>query len=385
MTSLTINKALTVGDTILITNDFEAQYSIVGNQITFNTAKVQLTTGDSISVTWFTNYESMQLVIDETVGGKAKYYLPFKPIASSYLWVYKNGIKMIADKDYSVTNNYMVFESITNATDAIKIIIFGANLRREACAFEITKDMFNTSGYYRYSMNSVKLATDLNYYDTSLQVTDASNLYVPQPMSNAPGVVCINGERIQYFKVTGNVLSQLRRGVLGTSIAAVHKADSYVVDASLLEKLPYSDTEERIDVISGSLSNEIPVDFLPIKSNRTNWTRDAKSTIPANFGPCDQIEVFVAGRRLHKNPMMMFDASTNSDVFVDAEFSVDGTTRVVRLTTPAPVGTRVTIFRKVGKVWYDQGSSTASNGETLLENSTPVAKFIALKTSMVPD
>lgn len=385
-TAITITKQLTTGDNILIVNDIESQYSMVGNQLTFNTNNVTLTTGDIITVTWFTNYESMELVIDETIGGKARYDLPFAPVSASYLWVYKNGSRLIADKDYHVSGSAMRFDQDTNSTDSIKIVIFGANLRREASAFEITKDMFNVSGYTRYSMNTVKLAADLNYYDTSIQVTDASNLYVPSIGYNKPGVIYVNGERIQYLKKTGNVLSQLRRGVLGTSIPEVHLVGTSVVDVSTEERLPYQDTEERIDIISDGSSMIIPVDFLPIKSSRTNWEQ---GDIPSGYGPCDQIEVFVAGRRLHKNAMWVFNpakaaTSPAADELVSAEFSVDGVNRSVRLTEPAPIGTRITIFRKTGQVWYDQGASTASNGITLLENSTPVAKFISMKTSLVP-
>ena len=386
MSTLTIRKTLNAGDIILITNNVDAQYTITGNQITFDTAKVTLTNGDLIDVSWFTNYDSMQLVVDETIGGKQRYYLPFRPISSSYLWVYVNGIRMIADKHYSVTSNFMQFEIDTNPADIVKIVIFGANLRREACAFEISKDMFNVNGFARFSMNTVKLATDLKYYATSIQVTDASNLYKPTIENNAPGMIYINGERIEYFKIVGNVISQLRRGVNGTSIPETHAKDSFVVDVSVSERLPYIDTEHRIDVISDGSTEEIPVDFIPVKSSRSNWEH---GTIPTNYGPCDHIEVFVAGRRLHKNPMMMFNSALGAtspagDVMVDAEFSVDGINPVVRLTQPAPVGTRVTIFRKVGKLWYDQGNNTASAGTTLLENSTSVAKFIAQKTSLVP-
>jgi hypothetical protein len=387
MSTLTINKALNIGDTILITNNVEAQYTISGNQVTINTTRFPLTSGDSISISWFTNYDSMQLVEDETVGGKQRYYLPFRPISSSYLWVYVNGIRMIADKHYSVTDNYMQFAIDTNSTDVVKILIFGANLRREACAFEITKDMFNVNGFARFSMNTVKLATELKYYDTSIIVTDASNLYRPTIENNAPGMIYINGERIAYFAINGNTISQLRRGTNGTSIPEIHSVDSYVVDVSVSERLPYMDTEHRIDVISDGSTEEIPVDFIPVKSTRSNWDR---GSIPANYGPCDHIEVFVAGRRLHKNPMMMFNSelgaeSPAGDTMIDAEFSVDGINPVVRLTEPAPVGTRVTIFRKVGKLWYDQGNNTASSGVTLLENSTTVAKFISQKTSLVPN
>jgi hypothetical protein len=389
--SVIINKVLNAGDKIMITNDIDAQYTVSGNEITIDPSKVVITNNDTLMVTWFTNHETMQIVIDETIGGKARYNLPFKPLAASYAWVYKNGIGLIADRDYSIVGTHLTFATNTVSSDVIKIVLFGANLRRDASAFEITKDMFNVSGFTRFSMNTVKLAQDLNYYDKTIVLTDTSDLYLPVKKYNSPGVVYINGERIQYFEINGNTLTQLRRGVLGTSIAVVHPVDSYVVDVSVNERLPYKDTEHRTDVISDGISIGIPVDFIPVKSNRI-WEQSVKfpSTIPTTHGPCDQIEVFVAGRRLRKNPMWVFNPNLGAnspagDVLLDAEFSVDGESNTIRLTELAPVGTRVTVFYKTGKIWYEQGDNTASKGLTLLENSTSVASFIARKSSLVPN
>jgi hypothetical protein len=391
--SVIISKPLVGGDRIQITNDVDAQYVVSGNQITFDTSKVSMVNGDVLDITWFANYQTMQMIIDETVGGKARYYLPFTPLATSYLWIYKNNIQVVADRDYMVVDNYITFVKDTLSTDVIKIIAFGANLRREARAFEITKDMYNFGGYTRFAKNDVKLAQDLNYYDKSIVLTDASQMHIPAKQFNVPGIVYINGERIQYFEINGNTLTQLRRGVFGTSIPEVHVIDSYVVDVSVTEKLPYVDTEYRYDVISDGTNLIIPVDFIPVKSSRTNWERGDDTIpnfIPITHGPCDHIEVFVAGRRLSKNPRMVFNpekgsTSPASDDLLLAEFSVDGTSPAIRLTDLAPVGTRVTVYRKTGKIWYEQGDNAASKGITLLDNTTSVAQFISQKSSLLPD
>ena len=65
----------------------------------------------------------------------------------------------------------------------------------------------------------VKLAKDLNYYDLQIEVTDASILAEPNAARNISGVIEIGSERIEYLQKSGNILSQLRRGYLGTSIA----------------------------------------------------------------------------------------------------------------------------------------------------------------------
>lgn len=389
LSEITISKQLIVGDSVLITNDVEAQFTINGNEITFNHNNVSVANQDIVQLSWFTNYQSMQMIISESAGGSQKYALPVRPVSADYVWVYKNSNRMLVNDDYLMTANASIeFVLNTVATDIIKIVLFGANLRRDASAFEITKDMFNVSGFTRFVVNEVKLSTALNYYDTVINVTETANLFKPTRKHNIPGVVYINGERIEYFVIDGNTLTQLRRGVFGTSIAETHLVDSSVVDVSVTERLPYQDLEYRYDIPKSAVtSTGFPVDFTPVKSVRTNWET---GSIPAPYGPCDHIEVFVAGRRLSKNPTMIYNTSVGStspagDVFVDAEFSVDGVNKFIRLTHPAPAGARILVFRKTGHVWYDQGSTTASKGVSLLENSTSVATFISQKTSLVPD
>jgi hypothetical protein len=78
-------------------------------------------------------------------------------------------------------------------------------------------------------------------------------------------------------------------------------------------------------------------------------------------------------------------SSPAADIKLEAEFSVDGITGYVRLTSALPAGTRITIITRTGKTWYDRGETTASNGVTLLENSTSIANFIAQKSTSLPE
>ena len=38
----------------------------------------------------------------------------------------------------------------------------------------------------------------------------------------------VNGERIEFFKISGNRLSQITRGTLGTGVATIHEAGTDV-------------------------------------------------------------------------------------------------------------------------------------------------------------
>lgn len=88
--------------------------------------------------------------------------------------------------------------------------------------------------------NITELAMPLDLTDTTIYVKDASKLPIPGPHLTRPGVIYINGEKITYYKIdlANNALKQIRRGVWGTGAALTHVAGSYVVDASMDQKIP---------------------------------------------------------------------------------------------------------------------------------------------------
>ena len=98
----------------------------------------------------------------------------------------------------------------------------------------------------------------------------------------------------------------------------------------------------------------------------------------------------MGGVRLRKDPIDVYSEelgshSPTADKKLEAEFSVDGVTPYIRLTTTVPAGTRITIIRRSGKIWYERGNNTASNGVTLLENNTAISNFIAQRTTKLPE
>jgi len=72
------------------------------------------------------------------------------------------------------------------------------------------------------------LSQDLNINDTTITVDDGSVLITPVSPST-PGVIYVNGERIEYSaKISTNVLSNIRRGTGGTGAPIVHSAGTMV-------------------------------------------------------------------------------------------------------------------------------------------------------------
>ena len=386
---LTIESSiLSEGDIIKIENNYRTEYEIVGNNINVLSA-VSLQSDDEITVTWFSEYPSMKLVSDEFVGGKVKYQLAHAPLNNSYVWVYKNGERLTADKDYRVVlpSGVVYLTDNTTSEDSIKIVLFGEDIYTLPSAFEIHKDMLNVYHFKRFAQGEVSLTQDLNYYDQQIHVSDASSLFTPVPTRNIPGTVYINGEKIEYMAKVGNVLSQLRRGSFGTAIGVSYSSGSYVVDVSARETLPYTESQEREDFYSDGSSLLVgPLSFIPVKATE-EWTT---TSIPDGFGRCDQVEVFAAGRRLRKSPVDVYSedlgaTSPGADVTLEAEFSVDGTSAYIRLSSALPAGTRISVITRTGKIWYGRGDTTASNGVTLLQNETPIATFIAQRTTKLPE
>lgn len=388
---LTVNpEYLNAGDEIKVLVDVSSDYNIVNDDIVISEAYAAImTAGDVIEVTWFSEYPSFDIISDQYTGGQVKYKLKRPAIDSNFVWVYKNGSRLTKEQDFLIDMSrseiYLNIETI--AADSVKIVEFGNDTWTLPNAYEIFKDMLNIYHFRRYSKNNVKLTKDLNYYDLYIEVSDASSLFVPNAARNIPGVVLINNERIEYLQKTGNILSQLRRGCQGTSIAETYPVGTVIADSSMSETIPYVDQQERYDFVSdGSTLLIGPLDFIPSQGVRSNWYR---SSIPSLNGPCDQLEVFVGGTRLRKDPIAVYDetqgaASPSADITIEAEFSVDGDSPYIRLTNPVAPGTRITMIRRLGNTWYNKNISTDA-GRSMHRNTNTIVDFILQKSTIMPE
>ena len=387
-------ESLVLGDNIKIENDTRSEYAIQDNRLIIDSTVNLNYTGDStsskIDITWFNEYPSLDIIADQTTGGKVQYQLSRPPLSASYVWVYKNGQRLRQEKDYyvSLPRAVVYLKTASTLNDDIKIVNFSRNAFSLPVAYEIHKDMLNVYHYNRYAKGTVKLQRILNYYDSEIQVDNATDLSNPISSRNIPGVISIDGERIEYMTKNGNTLGQLRRGSQGTAIADSYAVGTAVVDVGYSEIIPYNENQERTDFVSDGSTQLIgPLTYIPSVGVRNTWYRD---TIPSTYGPCDQIEVFAGGRRLRKDPQSVWIEangaySPEADQLQEAEFSVDGATAFIRLTTALPAGTRVSVLRRQGKTWYERGDTTASKGIPLPDNDTAIARFISEKTTALPE
>jgi hypothetical protein len=118
--------------------------------------------------------------------------------------------------------------------------------------------MLNRVHYKRISKaKSTRLAKDLLQKDATITVVNGEVLSPPNPELNLPGIIEINGERIEYFSKTGNILGKLRRGTLGTGAPTLHRVRTIVLDIGPTETIPYTDKHVVETFISNGSTNSV--------------------------------------------------------------------------------------------------------------------------------
>ena len=316
-----------------------------------------LSASDVMTVTTFNKALGMKLrreVLEGVPSGVLK--LRFDPIASDYMFVWVNGQELIQNYDFTVSGNTITIVSQTlTISDRIDVMYFAGATNIGATGFRIFKDMLNRSFYKRISkISTTQLDQDLLPGDKTITVVDGSKLPSADGSTNMPGVIFIDKERIEYFEKNTHVLSQLRRGTLGTGIK-VHSGGTNVVDASGTQTIPYTDTIYT-DTHTGDGS-----------------TVSFSTTIAPSSA--SQLDIFIGGLRLL---LTSEDGST-------VNYTVDGSTAAITLTSAPASGTQIKILMKKGSVWYTAADGNPSNGQGLQASTTPQAKFIGEEPTNAPE
>lgn len=345
-------------------------------------------------------------------------------IDDRYVWVIHNGQLLIPSIDFKLNDDRASVRlfKLPELTDKISLITFSSNVDRPAISYMQFKDMLNRTHFKRLNLNKQTwLVKELSYRDLTITVSDASKFDHPTIALNKPGIIEINGERIEFFTITGNVLGQLRRGTLGTGTPKIHPVGEVVQEIGASETIPYSDNILVEQHISDG-SHIVNLSFTPAKALDT-WTYDSNfvSSIPFSYGQANDIEVFVGGYsnskwvsgvsysiddvvifgsysyrcsvahtsgllfnadklnwaffigniRLKKVPYSVHNVnnhpeSPEGDIQFDADFAVDGNLKQLRLTNKLEVGTRITVVKRVGKSW--DSTTSISDDESRITN-----------------
>lgn len=246
--------------------------------------------------------------------------------------------------------------------------------------YRIFHDMLGRTHYKRLSAkNTTVLTQNFLITDPIIVVEDPTVLSQPNPRYNRPGVVLIDGERIEFFTISGNTLGQLRRSTLGTGVKEIHYAGTEVVDQGSDQTVPFKEDVQRFTTATNSTST-FAVELT-----------DIIFTTSTNYS--DQIEVKYAGRSLLKPNLstikhditLAYDSNEfNSDIVVNNQFSiVNGSSQLEiypeRIDGYVPGG-RLEVVRRISRIWYD---STNSN-TTLSKNNTIQAQFLTAGPAVLP-
>ena len=342
------------------------------------------TDSDTITVYQFSNHDSQGFarqqydIVDRislTVGTTDWYQynhltaglieLAKPALDAQYVWVTLNGNLLIPSVHYNVTDNkrYISINVDIAPNDVIELLHFADPISGSKYGWSQFKDMLNRTHYKRLDdRDGIMLAADLKWSDQSITVTDGATLPAPTATSSVPGILFINGERIEYFVRNGNVLSQLRRGTLGTGVKDIYLIGENVYNQGPGSSMPYKDETITSQFLTDGTTAAYNLDFTPTS--------------------IDEFEVFVAGKRLRKNAISSYNFTTlvaqdspEGDVTLPAEFSVVGSTLTLTETPSANI--KVTVVRRTGIIWTDAGIR-------LSESESDISKFLRAATVDLP-
>ena len=301
-----------------------------------------------------------------------------------YVWVVKNGVLLDPSVDYYVTDSKSTIKIIGGLAenDNVETIHFSNSRLRNKFGWRQFKDILNRTHYKSIDgRQNIKLVKDLHWYDKEIALENTDTLPNPNATAGVPGIVFIEGERIEYFKKDGSVLKQIRRGTLGTGVKEMYTEGTEIYNQSSTFSMPYKDNILTTVFTATGDSSGFTLDFDP-----TTLAEQYTASTGRSIDPTEFFEVFVAGKRLRKTPLQSYELNSQNrtdfgttdekisqdspegDVTLPAEFSIRDRTELVLQQEPA-VNTKVIVVRRVGLTWND-------TGKTLSSSDTDVARFL---------
>ena len=288
-----------------------------------------------------------------------------------YVWVSLNGVPLRSGIDYDVLDDQVTVQLsdtfiITSADNIVITSISSNQLAGTILGYRIFVDILGRTHYKRLSKQaSTYLTQPLALTDTEIHVADGFAITPPLLSQKIPGVVLINGERIEFLQIDGNVLSKLRRGTLGTAPAFYSDINTKVIDQSPNQTVPYNDTVyKQVQFTSASTNNYVIHNVQTTASTSFNPGTVISSdaiTLSNATDAVNQITVYYGGRELRKTGTFLHDTTFAYD---SPPGSVLGTTSTVyKLPLTTTLGDSY-IVTATNQVWVYTGSTAvdAVNG-----------------------
>ena len=372
---------LSDGDAMAIMTLKDYEYFVSGNVLTLTSPLVN----GSLRVLTFTNHDSLLMHTEKFDANNLNRYTLTRPAYNdNYVWVYLNGLPLIPRYDFEILEDFVTiqFSEFIDSKVGDKVIITTVAepaFETQLLGYRIFKDILDRYEYKRLAeYHTTFLTRDLKLGDTEIYVQNDNKLIPPNPAQNKPGVILVDGERIEFFKKEGNVLSQLRRSTLGTGPAFYSQPGTSVIDLSIQQTIPYVESTfiQRL-LTTNSTTYAI--------STITSTSTGDGIVITPGIRAADQLTVYYGGRQLRKNAVsihdinLAYDTTNDSLNVVAPEFTINTATQLLTLNISESIttGTQITIVQKKGYVW--------TGSESLLMSSVPQAEFIRRKQAKLPD
>lgn len=356
---------LVPGDVVAIVDLFQQPGDSYDFNIEGSVLKLSRPTfGSTIRVVTYTDHDGMLLRTERFKGTSSNQFkLTAPPLNTNYLWISLNGIPLVYNVDYQILNDgitVQVSDKYNIVLGDTVVITYVANqkLASTVLGYRIFNDIFNRTAFKRLSaQNSTYITQPLRVTDEEIHVFDASVLTPPIPSKKIPGVVIIAGERIEFYKVNGNVLTQLRRATLGTSPNTYSEIYTTVIDQGPNQTIPFAESVYK--QVQYTTSTTATYTILTTSSTATGdgITLSLDPNIPA----VDQVQVYYGGYLLNKVGTYYQDTTVSYD---SPEFTLQGVVAEETMLPKTTVLNTAYIVTATNKVWVytNSLSSNAVNG-----------------------
>jgi hypothetical protein len=326
------------------------------------------------------------------------YTLSLPVLNQNYVWVSVGNRMLVSGSEYILQSDYRTIlisdDIFADPSEEVLVTTINSPLvGSQIIGYRMFKDIFGRQSFKRLSKyHTDTLARPLSFTDDEIHVVSGNSLAHPNPEKNTPGVIIVDGERIEYFTKNGNVLSQLRRSTLGTGPSFYSQAGTKVIDQSIKQTIPTIDYSLEQNIPSSNTTTYvISTSTLTFSSGVTGQgielLTETRDNLPLPRA-VDQVEVYFGGRKLRKNPLVVhdstisYDTSTASLTVLAPEFSINTSTQQLTLNIDEEIipGTRITVIKRETETWTETWTE-----KSLLTTNAPQARFLRARPAELPD
>jgi hypothetical protein len=342
---------LQTGDVMAITNWTFADYFFSSNYIHIEPS-ANYQAGNKLKVITFTDATDSLIRTEVFRSRSSRRYPLSRPVLNSrYIWVSVGGKALINGIDYTLdeeTTTVLLRSTYPYVPgEMVNIMTMVDTVNNLSIAYRVFTDMLDRTQFKRLSGgNTTQLAEPLYNTSTVIVVEDASGLAVPVPSAKRLGVVLVGRERIEYRYMTDNTLSGITRATLGTGAGDMYPAGTQVIDQSMAQNLPYSETKYQ-QIITATNTNSYTINGILLTSETA----------------VDQFLVYYGGMPLRKAGIYVQNTGISYD---DTPSNIIGT---VSTSTALPATKVIGVSYLVtatNQIWtyIDSALTTAINGYT---------------------